>query len=412
MVKNYERFITACGFLTIFVNIGMVTTGFGVHVPYMVEMPGMSHSLVSTVFLIRSITFLATMVIVSDYFRLLGCRVGLALACGTTAIGFVIMALSNGFFIYAVGIAILGMGNAFGGMVGLTVIIRRWYHKNIGTAIGASAVGSGVASLVVPLIVINIISAYSLQTAFLVEAAIAICASAAIFVMARNDPSDIGALPYGTKEADEQESDKPITKTAHDEQARFQISKGRMRTFLVAMMFVGAASACGVTYFSVLLTTGGYDALFAGAMVSVLGGSLAVGKFASGTILDALGVQKGTALLFVIYIVGSIFCVATVLNQQAVAVAAAVLFGFGMASGSTGMSVWAMNLSSSETLLKVARDLQLFFSAGSFLFNIPCGFIAEQTGSYMPFYALLAAGLVFASIVIVSTFSKRASQQD
>ena len=81
MVKNYERFITACGFLTIFVNIGMVTTGFGVHVPYMVEMPGMS--LQSNGFLIRSITFWPDASICVHYFRLLAAA-WLALACGTT----------------------------------------------------------------------------------------------------------------------------------------------------------------------------------------------------------------------------------------------------------------------------------------------------------------------------------------
>ena len=271
--KNYDKVIIGCCFFAIFVNVGLASTAFSVHQPYLVAMDGIGDTGGSLILSVRTLFSLIAMLFVDRFYQTLDVRRGLLVASLCTAAGFLIYSVASSLPVFFAGAVFLGFGYGFGGMVSVTYLVNRWFAGGVGGVVGFTSMGSGLASIVIPLVVVRIIRTASLQAAFATEAALAALLGIAVFLLIRNRPSDVGLEP----------SEGALGKTRSARRhAMRESSRGEHTLLLVAMVFVGIFSCCGITYMSVLATSSGFDALFAATLVSIAGATLTVAKFVAG----------------------------------------------------------------------------------------------------------------------------------
>ena len=86
---------------------------------------------------------------------------------------------------------------------------------------------------------------------------------------------------------------------------------------------------------------------------------------------------------------------------------AAVFLGAGIAVGNTGVSIWALELSSPSQRLKLVRDFQVAFAFGGFVFTMLPGVLANFTGSYGITYLIFALASVACLALVLYVYKDR-----
>lgn len=398
--KHYENVITFCCFLFLFVNVGFPSTSFNVYQSYIVAIPGVGDVGGSMILAIRTLVSLGLMVVVDRYYAWLDVRRGVFAAICMTAAAFLIYSFADSFGVFVIAALFAGAGYGLGGMVAMTLLTNRWYQGDVGGAVGFSTVGSGVAAILVPLVATHIIETASLATAFRVEALVAIVIGVVVLALLRNRPSDIGAKPHMSKEQ---------RRSSRENERRIEVkplSRMAYALLMAACLCVGVFSVGALTYLGVLLTSSGYDAYFAAAMLSLGGGCLTAGKFLCGKLFDRISSVKASVLMLGIEALGCVLACFSVTGAAALAVAASVLAGFGIAIGTVGITMWSLELSTPQTRTKMIKNLQVGYALGGFVTNLFPGPLKELLGTYAVSYAIMAACALFAAFVVVRIYHR------
>lgn len=139
----------------------------------------------------RTLVSFAAVLLVDRYYQILDCRLGVAIATCFTAAGFATFSIANSLPLFFAGAILCGLGYGLGGMVGMTLLTRRWYPQGqIGSAVGFATVGSGMALFIIPSIAVRIIENVSLHASFLFEAIAALTVALIALLFIRNRPKD------------------------------------------------------------------------------------------------------------------------------------------------------------------------------------------------------------------------------
>lgn len=398
--RHYEKVIVACCFLTIFVNVGLASTAFSVHQPYIVALPGIGDTGGSLILSVRTLSSLVVMIFLDRYYRLLDVRLGVLVANLFTAAGFLVYSLAGNLPTFFCGAVFLGFGYGLGGMASATYLVNRWFSSGIGSVVGFVSMGSGLASIVMPLIVVRIINTSSLSTAFGVEGALAAALGLLVFLFLRNRPSDMGLRPF-ERTASGKASKREGRKAGSSERP---LPKGERLAVLAAMVGVGVFSCCGITYLSVLATSSGFDALFAAVLVSVAGAALTVAKFVTGELFDHLGTPAGSAIMFTLAFAGFAMCCLAGLGNAPFMVCAAVLVGAGLSLGSVGVSVWSLDMSDAANRAREIKNFQVAYALGGFIANTLPGIVKDLVGTYVVSYMALLVITALAAFIVLRQY--------
>ncbi len=395
--QHYEKVIVGCCFAFLFVNVGFASTAFAVHQPYIVALEGIGDTGGSLILSARTLVSLLATIVVDRYYRLFDVRLGVLIASLCTAAGFVVYSFAASLPVFFVGAVLLGLGYGFGGLVAMTLLANRWYAEGIGGAVGFATMGSGAASIVMPLVVVRVIEAFSLSAAFLMEGAIAAVIGVIVFALLRNRPSDMGLEPYVGKAGKEKRSHRRDVLPA---------SRGDHLALMAAMVFVGVYCCGAITYLSVLATSSGFDPVLAATFVSVAGVALTASKFATGELFDLLGTPRGSAVVFVVGFVGFVLCCFAGVGSGVLMTIAAVLVGAGISLGSVGISVWSLDLSTAENRAREIKNFQVAYAIGGFIANTFPGIVKDLVGSYVVSYAGMLVLLVLAAVIVLRHYRK------
>ena len=395
--QHYDKVIVGCCFAFLFVNIGFSSTAFAVHQPYLVAMEGIGDTGGSLILSVRTLVTLLATIVVDRYYQMFDVRHGVFFATLCTAAGFVVYSFAGTLPVFFVGAVLLGVGYGFGGLVAMTILTNRWYAEGIGGAVGFATMGSGTASIVMPLLVVRVIEASSLSAAFLMEGGIAAAVGVVVFALLRNRPSDMGLEPHVGKGGKKKRSRRRDMRPA---------SKGDHAALMAAMAFVGAYCCGAITYLSVLATSSGFDPVLAATFVSVAGVALTVSKFATGELFDLMGTPRGSAVVFAVGFIGFALCCFAGVGSTALMIAAAVLMGAGLSLGSVGISVWSLDLSTEENRAREIKNFQVAYSIGGFVANTLPGIMKDLVGSYVVSYAGMLVLLVLAAIIVLRHYRK------
>ena len=398
MKQHYERVIALCCFLFLFTNIGLPSTSFSVYQPYIIATPGVGDVGGSLVLSVRTLTSLITVIFVDRYYHALDVRNGVFFACLMTAFGFLLYGFADSLALFILGALFAGAGYGLGGMVGMTLLISRWYDHDMGGAVGFATLGSGVASMIIPVVAVQVIEGQSLHMAFRLEALLALSLGIVVAVLLRNRPSDIGRA----NSANEGNGKETVNGDAAPKLAT--IPAVWQTLVLVAVTFVGCLCVGGGTYYSVLLTTQGFDAHFAATTLSIIGIALTASKFITGKMFDRFGVTRSSAIAFSVFIFGLACSCTTPLGSTALAVASGLAIGWGAAVGTVGVSIWSLQLADAGRSSKSVKNAQVAYSLGGFIMNAIPGPLATLTGTYVTTYAIMLCMCIFACVVIVSVY--------
>ena len=394
--EHYEKVIIACGFMFIFVNLGLASTAFSVHQPYIVAIPGVGDTGGSLILSVRTFTSLVSMLFVDRYYEALDVRRGVFLMCVSVCIGFIVFSMATSLPLFMFGAIFMGFGYGMGGAVAMTFLANRWFASGIGSAVGIGAMGSGVASILMPLLVVRIIDASSLSTAFLVEAGIALAIGLVVYALIRNRPSDLGLEPFESKSAAK-------ARRVHE---MLPASRGERVLLMAAIVLVGIFCCCGMTYLSVLATSTGYDSVFAALLVSIAGTTMTISKFVAGKLFDRLGAPRASLIMFSIAFVGFFLCCFANLGIEPMMVVGAVAVGSGLTLGTVGLSVWSIDLSDPATRTKQIKNFQVAYAFGGFIANTLPGIVKDIVGSYVVSYAAMVVFILVAAFVILRFYRK------
>ncbi len=421
--RHYEKIICACCFLLLFTNVGLASTSFSVYQPYLVELPGVGHSGGSIIISIRTFISLIAMFFVARYYDKLDCRKGVGFASFCIGVGFVLYALNTSNHVgLCIGSVFTGLGYGLGGMVASTMLIGRWFKDHVATAAGIAAVGSGVAAVVVPPVVVALESALSLSSAFAAEGVLAIVDALLLYALLRNKPEDIGLTPYvdpklsRTLEEGSESLQSGLGKNGQDatkrsakrekpkKRSQARISRNlppkMVPVVFVAMVFVGSVSVGGSNYLAVLFTSEGFTTEYAAMLVSISGACLMVSKLFTGVIFDKIGTAKGSLLFFAIFIAGIVMLCLSDMGNHNLALFAVLLYGTGLALGTVGISIWSIELAPRGQQVKTIKNFQIAYALGGFIFTFLPGFIMEATGTYLVSYVMLLIMVVLAAVII------------
>ena len=256
-------------------------------------MPGIGDTGGSLILSVRTLVSLLAMTVVDRYYRLLDVRRGVFLTCLFTCGGFLIYSVAASLPVFFAGAVFLGLGYGLGGNVAMTYLANRWFASGIGTVVGFAAMGSGLASIVMPLMVVRVIEGLSLQAAFVVEGIIAGLIGLLVFALIRNGPSEMGLRPHESKDGK--------GRKAH---ANRQAPKAERALLLAAIAMVGVFSCGAITYLSVLATSSGFTPVFAATLASASGVALTLAKVVAGELFDRLGAPLASGVMFAFALVG------------------------------------------------------------------------------------------------------------
>lgn len=404
MKKNLRLAIATCAGCTLML---LVTTGIAMNVfstaqPYILAQNGFSNTQTSLIVTVRSVLYLLCMLGIDRYYRLLGERLGCALACLLAAASFAVFAVAKSLPVYYLGGALAGISCGLGSMVPATLLIHRWLRAHRGLALGICAAGSGLATVVFCPILTELIERSGLHVAFWWTAGFCALCALMVFLLVRPGPEQYGLEPFG--EAEQQAAQSAALHT-------FQPGRVRWVLLVLAVMLVSGICSNGFTHMMVLYTTAGMEPLRTAAALSVCGLALMVGKCVFGELSDALGSYRANYLMFAILMSGALLCVLSSYRSVWLMFASAVLFGFGASLNTVGITIWATDLSTPERRGTTLRLFQAAYGAGCVLVSFLPGVAADLTGSYAPAYALFVALLVFCLIVLQSTYRKAAGHR-
>jgi len=192
----YGWWVVLAAFL-ISVYVGSCTFfGFTAMFEPMVREFGWSYAEISFASSLRGLEmgFLAPVVgVLVDRF---GPRKILLVGIVATGLGFVLLSITQGLWMFYASSILLGFGAGGCTSVVTLAVVARWFRRNTGKAMGLAASGFGAGGLLVPVIV-WLIDSYGWRSAVVIQGAGMWIMGIPMALLIRDQPEDMGLLPDG-----------------------------------------------------------------------------------------------------------------------------------------------------------------------------------------------------------------------
>ncbi|MBR0085435.1 MAG: MFS transporter [Lachnospiraceae bacterium] len=312
------------------------------------------------------------------------------------AIGFFLFSTSGSFPVCVAASAIVGLSYGIAGVTAGALMINSWFDKNVGLALGISSAGSGMTSIIWPILIVPVIEGVSLGGAFIVQAVfIAVCALLTFFMVA-NRPGITDKLLANRVDTS--------IKAAGDRKGLLVVPRKVTVLFFIAIFMLGMV-IFGITGFMSIVYSENFGGAVLGRLVSAYGIALMVFKIAFGRLADKFGAEKAGFVMYIPLIVGLIG--APLAKNEIVAYITALLIGMGSPISAVGAAIYAKDLALPGIYGKVLTYLNITQVGAGLVLSLISGFIADALGSYMYVYFILAGAAVVMAVFIEITYIVR-----
>lgn len=380
--KHYRWIICVAGAIALFCTGGLLVTGFNVYTPYLISEGGLTDSEVSVILMVRNLFSLLSMFIVVPLIRRLDIRLNISTAVLSGAAAFAIFSFARHFILFCIGMAFAGLSYGMGGMVSVSVVIKRWFDDHEGLALGICAAGTGLSAVIGSPIITTMVEKHSMQYSMRMEAAFMALMAVLLFILMRNYPSQ--------EKQDEVRRERQKKTAAHGRYDAFDLSRIEKLCLFLGVLLSGMSYTVS-PFISVLFREKGFDAVTVGWMISLMGLTLCVGKCVYGAAVDLLGRFSAGNVFYGCYVLAIILCAICVPGSKVMAYTAMVLLGIGFPMLSVGLSQLAAGTAYQEYYADAVRKLQVAYMLGTVVFSTVPGVLAEWMGSYVPCYYILTA---------------------
>lgn len=397
---HYGWVICAVGSLVMFICLGMASNTFSVYLSYIRDEYGITNAQTSMLITIRCLVSFIAMFSIGFVYRHITIRIGTSIAAGLAGVAFLIYSMATNYAVFCVGAALAGIAYGYGTMIPVSLLINRWFVKHKALALGICTTGSGIATIILPTMIIRSIERFSLRWTFLIEGVFILVLTVIIALLLRNDPSEKNLQALGIVEKVEIQKKKETG-------ASLNLKQWILLGISCACM--GALANPGLSHLSILLTSEGFSAMLAAGIVSMVGAVLTVSKVVYGHITDHYGGIFSTIMFGGFLLVGHILCCLSYMQSEVICIFLAVMMGAGYPITTMGQSVWANDLVSDEQYPTVLRRLQVIYAAGALIFSNLPGIMADIfSGSYIPAYMVFSVlmGLTVLFVLIAYKYRK------
>ena len=372
---NRKWLIVAGGFLFFFMTMGLYSNCFSLYIIPITEELGFTRgqfSIAQTMIFMSGIICSLT---APKLYKKLGLINVVRVAAVTGSVCYILESGATQLWQFYILSFVEGMCMNLTCSMPMAILIGEWFRSGANTAIGITAVGSGIGGSLLNIIVNSVITGYGWRTSFRVmgiAALIVNCIPA--FVLLKREPSAVAREKELKSAPDAKKVKNPVDPMAY----RFGIAS-------MIISFTG----CVIMYVAVpYLRDIGYSASFTALVSSGSMIVLAVGKFVYGILLDRIGIKKCfmiTQICGVIGLLGMTFFHPVMLVPVYLACCLTCSYG------SVGIRAVGSYFSTGDNLSETMGTIMAMGSVGGALSTTVAGYVRDIFGSYVPVFAVLAA---------------------
>lgn len=388
-----RRWLVCIGaMLMLFCAGGLIISAFSIYLPYIVSSNGFTNTQTSSLLTIRSFAGLV-MILVSDaVINKVGLHISSGISIVFAAAGLFLYGSASNYTGYCAAAVLCGAG--FGlACIAAPLLIEGWFIQDRGLALGIATAGTGIASIISPVILVPVIESYSLSTAFYAEAVfVAVCA-AVVFLLVRN--------PEKETVKSQEHSDK---KLALHTSKIFALGRGA-EIALYAAVFLGGLIVFGITAAMPPLFEELYGGTNMSMMTSVFGMALMGGKVIYGRLVDKKGSYHANYFLFILLFIGMAGVVIT--RSIVLAFVSAVCLGLGAPLNNLGFPTYAKEFCKDGMYAKAVKVLTLTGNIAGIAIGFLAGLLADIFHTYISVFIMLTCLVVICGILIQSVYKSR-----
>lgn len=287
---------------------GGVGYSFGLFIKPMSAEFGWSRSLISSVFLVRTLTIaLASPLFGPLLDRKEGARLIMALGGAVAALGLALLALTPSlpFFFLSYGV-LAGLGTfALGTELVTSTLVSKWFVRRRGRALAVAAMGTSLGGAALVPVTNLLIGAFDWRGAWVGLAVLMFLGTVPVSaLLVRRQPEDMGLSPDGACSGAHQASLEPALSPGQQTERAWTIKEAARQPTLwviIACFSLSTLTFGGLfVHFIPYITDKGYSPSLASAVITVLGLTAGLVKPAWGLLAERVPVRYAVAACFVI----------------------------------------------------------------------------------------------------------------
>lgn len=406
---HYAWIITlGCGLVT-FYTVGLAFNCISVFLNPLMESLGISNTLRSSMTMFYQSGSVLSLLAIGPVTDKIGTRRSILYFSIFMALGYVMLAIADTVYFCYLAMFIIGIGYGLCGLVPVSMLLTEWFAQKRGFALGAAMCGSGVATIIAPTLVTNVIAAWGVHSAFVVQASIITICAIIAFAILRDKPSDVGMLPYGGQSSLERD----IEEKEHSHQLKLKdaIKDVRFVMMVAVMLMSGGMISPMVQHLSPIISQSGYGEHLAAMAVSIYGTVMLVGKPVFGTVIDKFGILKANTYAYAFLMIALIDGV--FLSRNEILIYGIPLF-LGMGSAplvTVGLPIWVSGLFGKVNMASIFAMLKLCYTLGGMIGASIPGIVIDHTGSYTDLFKLYIVVAIITYVVLQGLFMGNAKKE-
>jgi sugar phosphate permease len=286
---HYGWVVALVTFLTLLAAAGALASAGVLIVPLEVWF-GWNRATISSAVSLRIVLYGLIGPFAAAFMERFGIRFTMVLALLISATGVALTALVTApWQLIAVWGLVVGCGTGMTGMTMGALVVNRWFRERRGLVMGLLTASSATGQLVFLPLMASVIVSRGWQTAVLMIAAFILLIVPPVAILVRNNPADVGLLPFGQLVPDEPTVSRipgsPVTRAFA---CLFKASHSREFWLLLASFFVCGASTAGLigTHLIPACMDHGIPEVRAAGLLAMMGMFDLVGTTLSGFLSD------------------------------------------------------------------------------------------------------------------------------
>ena len=395
--------------VVLFYSLGLVINSFSIFLQPITDSLNLSKANASSILSVQNIAGVITMIGCGRIYKHFQVRL-VSFLCGLLIVGgYLFFSVAHSLYGCYLSAILVGIGWGGGSMIPVSILLTKWFDDSMGVALGLATAGSGIATMLYPPILTQVIIRHGVSFAFIFHATIIAVLVIVAHLLIRNKPEDKNVLPYKNEKIFKDKNCNTLIEKSlplkivdfryHDAKKTIYFNKMILVSFLI-----GFSVQSVITHFTALLISFHYNPVYAGYMVSFFGIFMIIGKIIYGLVIDHYGTVKSNIYIFTLW---SLALLAGYLMQFGglIAVFFAILLGLGSPIGTIGIPVWSGELFGRQDYAQFYTTFKVSFNLGASVGILLPGVVADYTGSYTAVFLLYILCTLIAFYILQELYS-------
>ncbi len=386
--------VVAGAFLILAMPFAVIFLSHSIFLKPVTEALGFSATQFSLVFTIVAVSTAVMSPFMGKIIRKYDIKYIMALCGAVVSISFGVLGIVKElwqFYLLSVVIGVFATGIT---QIPISYIITNWFpSEKKGVATGIAFAGGNLGAFCTILVISNLMPKIGYEKCYFILGSVMFVVTivVSLFVI-KGKPSDVGQLPYGTKEAT---IDMKINKD-EDELTGYTLAEAKASPvfwiYIVAIVLLGLVFAGVQMHIPSYMQSVGHSLQFASMITSLVSIMGILSNVLIGMLLEKAGIKKGM-LIIGIFMTLSVVCL-LLGKTVAFAILFAIIFGAFIAIASMGPSYLTSEIFGKKEYGTILGIVIMFFQFGGAIGPTLSGFIYDSTGEYTITWVIFIALLV------------------